>query len=549
MVQTERKGLLPWIFKGVLLIGFLILLARLLETQVIKGAYFSDLAEGNRIRRVPITPERGEIHARGGEILVGNEEVKKKLIFSPEKGFVKEDINEPGEGVEISEWQRLYKVGSTMAHVSGYLGEVDESEVGKVNPDCPNKGIYKTKSLVGRSGLEQKFECTLSGVEGEMLFEVDSRGRLVRTLGVKPPQKGENVITNIDTGLQQKAATLMDGKRGVIVATDAKGEILALYSSPSFDPNIFVGSGDSKKISALFQDKEKPFFNRAIGGLFHPGSIFKPIVAAAALEEGVIDRHFIYDDTGRIIVKTGQGDFSYSNWFFTQYGGVEGNINLSKALARSTDTFFYKVGEMLGVNRLVTWAERFGLGEKTGIDLPGEVAGLVPSPEWKKRVKGENWFLGNTYHMSIGQGDLALTPLAMNMATSAIFTGKLCTPKLVGESSCKELNIKKENSDFIKEGMIAACSEGGTASAFFDWNAKEPDDKKVACKTGTAETGVNDKSHAWFSVVAPASPSDAASSNKDSNRISLTVLVEEGGEGSQVAAPIAREILNYWFKK
>lgn len=538
MINREQRGLLPWLFKGVIILLFLILFGRLVETQVIKGAYFLDLAEGNRIRRVSIAAKRGEIHARGGEILVDSREVKKKLVFTPEKGFTESDMSDSAPGQEIDEWQRDYTIGAKMAHLSGYLGAVGESEVGKVNPDCPDKGVYKSDSQVGRSGLEQQYECKLSGIPGEMLFEVDSRGRLVRELGTRPAKDGENIVTNIDFGLQEKVAEVMNGKPGAVVATDVKGEILALYSSPSFDPNLFVTKSDPNKITELFQNKDKPFFNRVIGGLFHPGSVYKPVVAIAALEDGAIDRNYTYDDTGQILVQTGQGDFSYKNWYFTQYGRTEGTINLSKALSRSTDTFFYKVGEILGVNKLVTWSNKFGLGAQTGIDLPGELAGLVPSPEWKKETKGENWFLGNTYHMSIGQGDLALTPLAVNMATVGVLTGEKCSPKIVGESTCSDIGILKKNLDFVKEGMMGACSEGGTANVFFDFMPR------VACKTGTAQTGVNDKTHAWFTVIAP-----AESAETESNQIILTVLVEEGGEGSQVAAPLAKDILSYWFNK
>jgi penicillin-binding protein 2 len=187
----------------------------------------------------------------------------------------------------------------------------------------------------------------------------------------------------------------------------------------------------------------------------------------------------------------------------------------------------------VGVDKLISWADKFGLGKISGIDLPAESAGLLPTPEWKKAVKGERWFLGNTYHMAIGQGDLTISVLQANMITAAIANGgKLCQPhlKMEADSSCRDLGISKDNLAYVKEGMIGACSSGGTAPAFFDYQPQ------VGCKTGTAETYEEDEPHAWLSLFAPA----------DNPEIVLTVFVEHGGEGSAVAAPIAREIMDYW---
>jgi len=212
---------------------------------------------------------------------------------------------------------------------------------------------------------------------------------------------------------------------------------------------------------------------------------------------------------------------------------------LPRALARSTDTFFYKVGEMMGIKNIEKWAKKFKLNEVSGIDLPGEVEGLIPNPDWKKREKGEKWFLGNTYHLSIGQGDLLLTPLSINSAISTIASnGKYCPPRVVEEPSCSSISIKKENIDLVKDGMIQACESGGTAQPFFDFTHKSlPEEGKIACKTGTAETGKKDISHAWFTAFAPANMPEIVG----------TFLVEEGGEGSKEAAPIAKEVFDYWF--
>lgn len=533
--SSRVQSWLSWFFRGLLVLGFVILFARLIELQVIKGDYYRVLAEGNRIRRIPINAPRGKILARGGEVLVGNKKVTKRVVFDPQKGYQKlDDIKGASEEELITEWVREYKMGSSLAHVSGYLGEVNEEEVGKINPDCPEEGPRKPGQLIGRTGLEEEYECLLSGVDGEELVEVDSQGKRVRTLGKKEPQPGGELRTSIHSELQKKVAEVMDGKKGAVVVTEPGGEVLALYSSPSFDPNIFVnGKNNSEKISTLLNDEDLPFFNRAIGGAFHPGSVFKPVVATAALEEGEIDKDFTYEDKGQINIETPYGNFTYSNWYFTQYGRTEGEIDLPRAIARSTDTFFYKVGEFLGVENIVEWSAKFGLNKKTQIDLPGEVNGLIPTPEWKREVKGESWFLGNTYHMAIGQGDISLTPIQVNTSISVVASnGKLCLPRIAKDPNCKELELDRDNLELVKKGMVGACSEGGTAFPFFDF---EP---QVACKTGTAETGVGDETHAWFSVYAPA----------DFPEIVTTVLIEEGGEGSSIAAPIAREIFDFWFE-
>ena len=546
--SSKIDSWLPWFLRGLLLLGLIILLGRVFELQLIKGYYFRQLAEGNRVRRVPIVASRGKIFARGGETLVGNKEIKRAVVFDPQEGFEKLEVE--GDQVDadiLTEWARDYVLREGFAHVSGYLGEVDKEEVGKVNPECLEKGPRKLGSLIGRTGLEEQYECKLAGIDGEELVEVDSLGQKVRTLGRLEPKPGEDIKTTIHYGLQNKVAQVMKGEKGLpagrqgaVVVSDTKGEVLALYSSPSYDPNVFV-ERDSDKIMSILKNKNNPLFNRVISGVFHPGSVYKPVVVTAGLEEGSIDEYFKYDDPGVITIDSPYGSFSYSNWYFTQYGRKEGEIGVVRAITRSTDTFFYKLGEFIGVDSLNDWSQRFGLDELTGIDLPAEVAGLVPSPEWKERVKGERWFLGNTYHMSIGQGDIVLTPIAMNSAISTIASGGfLCRPRLVDteeseNSQCKDLGISPNTLNLVKEGMQGACLPGGTGFTFFDFPEKTGE--TVACKTGTAETGDGETTHAWFVAFAPV----------DFPEIVVTVLVEKGGEGAYVAGPIAREIFDYWF--
>lgn len=488
LANRKNDSWLSWFLRGVLILGTLILIARLFELQIIKGNYYRDLSEGNRIDKIKIVATRGKILARGGEALTG----------------------------------------ADFAHITGYLAETNENEVGKIDPACIEKGPKRLGQLVGRGGLQEYYNCILSGVDGEELVEVDSLGNKIRSLGFKEPVSGGDLKTNIDFGLQKEIAKSFDGEPGAAVVTDKKGEILALYSSPSYDPNDIVKS---------LNDLRLPLFNRAIGGLFHPGSIFKSLVSTAALEEGKIDANYRYTDTGVLTVESIYGNYSYSNWYFTQYGGVEGEIDLTKALARSTDTFFYKIGELTGIDNLIEWMKKFGLTKLTEIDIPGEILSLVPSPDWKLKVKGERWFLGNTYHFSIGQGDLALTPIGIHRANLVVTSGGLlCSLKIVGDTVCHNLKIKPENINLVKEGMKKACSIGGTGYTFFDFTSKH-DGIDVACKTGTAETNDDGKTHAWFTAFAPTTNPE----------MMLTIMIEGGGEGSKVAGPIARNVMDYYF--
>ena len=511
----------------------LILLGRLTELQIIKGQYYRDLADGNRIRRITIKAPRGKILARGGEELVSNVEVKKEIIFKKEGGYEKVKTSQKEGGEIIIEFERIYPLGENFAHVSGYISEVGEDEVGKVNPDCPEKGSRKLGSSIGKSGLELQYECILKGFDGEELIEVDTRGRKIRTLGTVAPIAGKDIVTTIDYGLQEKTAETFknmknlpqakiesDGKKGAVIVTDGKGQILAFYSAPSYDPT---------NIAKSLNNSDLPLFDRVIGGAYHPGSTFKIITSVAGLQEERIDKDYQYFDTGVVSVN----GFDYKNWYFTQYGSTEGSIGLIKAIARSTDTFFYKLGEFIGIEDLANWSRKMGLGQKTGIDLPGEIAGLVPDPKWKKDYKGEAWFLGNTYHMAIGQGDLTATPLQVNIYTSVIANGgKLCRPRLVSKNEdCKDIKIEQRNLDLVKQGMTDACTPGGTGFTFFSFSPK------VACKTGTAQTNEENKTHAWFTVMAPF----------DYPEIVVTVLVENGGEGSYAASPVAKEILTDYF--
>jgi len=518
---------LSWFLRGVLILLFLILLGKLFEVQIIKGSYYRGLSEENRIRHIPIPAPRGRVLARNGEALADNVAIKKAVKFTPGIPVtLSEDLTNASSDEIVTDYERVYPLGEEFAHASGYLSVISDSEVGTVDPNCPQKGVRTSGMLVGITGLEQEYECTLLGVPGEELVEVNTAGKKIRILGIKNPIPGTDIKTSIDYGLQKEMAADMD-KKGAAIVTDPTGAILAFYSSPSFDP---------QNISAVLTSPDLPLFNRVTSGTFHPGSVFKPLVAIAALEEGAIDKNFLFNDPGIITVN----GFSYTNWYFTEYGRLEGQINLVRALARSTDTFFYKIGEMVGPVNIAKWADLFGLDKPTGVDIPGETKGLIPTPDWKQKTVKEAWFLGNTYNMSIGQGDVSVTPIELNTYIAAIANnGKLCQPQFIlsGSPICHQINIAQKNLDLVKEGMQGACALGGTAYTFFDFGAKH-DGLTVACKTGTAEVGADGTPNAWFTFFSPI----------EKPQIVTTMVFEKGGEGSQVAGPVARKIADYYFQ-
>ncbi|TSC85272.1 MAG: Uncharacterized protein G01um101416_993, partial [Microgenomates group bacterium Gr01-1014_16] len=358
--RDYRRGWVVWL--GTML-AMGLLLVRAFDLQVLQGGKLKVLADENRIKQIRLVAPRGKILNRNGMELIRNE---------------------------------------ATAHVVGYLGEIKEDEVGLIKTAGEK---YVAGGLIGRSGIEVQYEETLRGVDGGKLVEVDNGGNTVRELGQKEPEPGKDIKLTIDAGLQDVAYGAVSGKKaGVIVSNPMTGEILALVSSPSFDPN---------KIADYLTDKNLPLFNRVIGGVYPPGSTFKMITIAAALESDKVKPDFTFVDTGSIAV----GSFKYTNWLFTKRGGVEGQVGFARALTRSTDTFFYKIGEMTGSENIVEWSKKMGLGERTGIDLPGEVPGTVPDPA------GQTWYLGNTYHLAIGQGDLLTTPLQINLMTNVVASG------------------------------------------------------------------------------------------------------------------------------
>lgn len=523
-----------YIFYSFFFIGLLLLLGRLFELQIILGARNKQLAEGNRIRQVVLPAPRGIIFDRRGKSLARNVPVYRLKVTEKEDEYKvisrDEALRIEARGGEEAEKLRVdigrdYVYRDALAHLLGYLGQAGEEEV--------KSGRLRLGDLVGRTGIEEQYEESLSGRDGGELIEVDAQGNTVRQIGKREPTPGEDLTLAVDGELSKVAYQALEGKPGAVIAQDAKtGEVLVLVSSPSFNPNKMTAGISAEEYLELARDPAKPFFNRAISASYPPGSTFKIVTATAGLEEGKIDETTRFDDPGVIKI----GEYSYANWYFIQYGRLEGTIDLVRAIKRSTDTFFYKVGEWVGATKLAEWGKAFGLGRESGIDIPGEVVGLVPDPEWKERTIGERWFLGNTYHFAIGQADLLATPLQINMMTSVIANeGKLCQPRVVKletDSQCQDLGLKEKTLRLVKEGMKEACSSGGTAFPFFNFSPQ------VGCKTGTAEFGdPAGRTHAWLTAFAPV----------DDPEIVVTALVEGGGEGSYVAAPIVKKVMEYWF--
>lgn len=538
------RSVLVYIY-GFIILGVCIIFSlRLFQLTVVKGEYYRRLSEDNRIREIVIEPKRGKILDRKGFVIAENKEGDSSLTSGR--------INS----------SRLYTAPEETAHIIGYRQIADQTEI--KNDVC----LYHLDlgDKTGKRGVERLYECQLRGRNGKKLIEVDAGGKYINTVAIIPPQNGETIQLALDLDLQKKAYELIKGKRAAVVVLDPKtGKVLALSSSPSF--NIQQFENGNPTIQSYFSDKEKPLFNRATEGVYPPGSIFKLVVATGALESGKITEKTLIEDTGQIKA----GPLTFGNWYFLQYGKTEGMVDFVKALQRSNDIYFYKAGEAVGPEGIREWSEKFGLGVQIPFSYE-QSEGLIPSAFWKEEVLNEKWYLGDTYNFSIGQGYTLVTPLQMALASSVFANnGYLCVPQLLKneQTSCSKLPISQKTIELIRTGMKKACETGGTGWPLFDFKVKNEslrmktlntvtDDKKASveaqmdrdplywnkietgCKTGTAESHAKSGiSHAWFTVFAPF----------DNPEIAVTVLIEEGGQGSDVAAPIARDILKAYFER
>lgn len=509
-------------FSFLILIGFFItvLILKLFQLTIVKGEYYRNLSENNRIKEFLIEPKRGKIIDRKGFVIAKNLEAN-----------IEEDFNKTKKNNDRIKSIRIYEEGEAIAHLIGYRQLADENDLKTDN--C----LYKITSgdKIGKKGVEKLFDCDLKGQPGKKLIETNAQGKFLRTINILFPVDGKDIQLAIDLELQKKAYELLQEKKGAIVASIPKtGEILTLVSSPSFNPEDFENGSNVEK---YFNNPDQPLFNRTTEGSYPPGSLFKLITATAALEEKAIDEKTQFEDKG--VIKA--GPLTFGNWYFLQYGKTEGMVDIVKAIKRSNDIFFYLAGDKTGVDKIKKWAEIFGLGKKTGLGLD-ETEGLIPSSFWKEATLNDRWYTGDTYNFSIGQGYLETTPLQMNMITNAIANnGIYCKPELLKnqKSNCHKLPISEKTLALLQEGMKQACTTGGTGWPLFDFNVNKKT-IQIACKTGTAESHAKSgMPHAWISVYAP----------YEKPEIALTVLVEEGGQGSDVAGPIAKDLLKAYFER
>ncbi len=582
------------LFASILVASFFILFWRLFDLTVIRGSSLRVLADTNRTREVVLRSPRGRILDRTGRTLASN--VKRFRLLSPCEAGMCEKILTEEEGDQLAKeglpdtWQliedfvRQYSLGEAGSHVVGYTGEISEEELGSEYYSLRN---YRLGDRVGRMGAEAVYEDLLRGRDGRELAEVDATGKILRILGRVEPVAGTDVTLSLDAGLMSAARLAFPaGSRGAVVASvPTTGEILTLFSSPSFSANALSAGLSEGAFANLMEDPDWPMFNRSIGGVYPPGSVFKLVTAIAALEEGAVTPATTVEDTGVIQIPP----FSFPNWYFLQYGKTEGLVDMVKALKRSNDIYFYKAGEWLGITKLAGWARKLGVGRTLGIELAGEAEGLMPDPTWKdlrfasdadREARNNAWYLGDTYHVAIGQGYLLTTPLQVNFWTNVVANGgKLCRPTIEKSpaisrqtsGNCKDLGIKPETIKLVMEGMREACATGGTGWPLFNFQITNlpageagPNDQTkkhvpVACKTGTAEYGdPKERTHAWFTVFAPLpekyldEPSERENQGltpilTGETELSITVLVEGAGEGSNVAAPVAKKILEEWF--
>ncbi|HTS51849.1 MAG TPA: penicillin-binding protein 2, partial [Burkholderiales bacterium] len=465
-------------------------------------------------------------------------------------------------GVEIrARLFRHYPNGEVASHVIGYIGRITQGDLDKLEDDGLAAN-YTGSDFIGKVGLEGRYEANLHGTTGFEEVETDANGRAVRTLRSTLPVSGNNLLLSLDARLQEVAERVFGERRGALVAIEpSTGGVLALVSKPGFDPNQFVDGIDPQNWEALNSSPDHPLNNRALQGMYPPGSTFKPFMALAALELGKRNPHHAIYDPGYFILG-GAGGHPYRDW---KKGG-HGMVDLHKAIVVSCDTYFYGVAQDLGIDNIHEFIGQFGFGKRTGIDIDGEAGGLLPSQEWKMRRFAQNplqqkWFTGDTISVGIGQGYNLATPVQLAQAVSIIANkGAIFRPHVVRHIQDGQTNkltsieiepvgtipLHPENLKLVRDAMVDVTRPGGTAAAAGAGAAY-----RFAGKTGTAQVVAmkqNEKyderrvqerhrDHALFIAYAPA----------DAPTIALAVLVENGGHGASAAAPVARSVLDFFL--
>lgn len=435
--------------------------------------------------------------------------------------------------------KRIYPFAQTAAHLLGYLQEVSVDEI-KANPEKKWHG----GEMVGKAGVEKQYNDYLTGQEGKLIEMVDSLGHAKGEVKRIEPVRGKDLILSIDFDLQKRAEELLQDKEGAIVALDPRtGECLALASSPSFDPNRFITRFSPEEWLSLINDPRKPLENRAIRGLYSPGSIFKIVMATTALSTGVINEDTTFYCSGALEIYGRE----FSCWFKPGHG----SLNLAEAIKNSCNVYFYQLGRRINIDTIASYARLFGLGAKTGIDIPGEKEGQVPSTSWKRKVLGQAWFPGETISIAIGQGPLLVTPVQIAALTACVANrGVKVTPRLIKgegkEDDKKRVDIPAEIFEKVIEGMWRSVNQGGTGHGAyqpgFDVCGKTGSTQVISRETAeklSQNSSEIKKTHSWFSGFAP----------RYHPEIVVTVLVEYGGMGGQTAAPIAGEIFKIYREK
>nr|WP_225779372.1 penicillin-binding protein 2 [Pseudomonas sp. Marseille-Q3773] len=574
-----------------------VLIARLYYLQIIQYDYHSTLSENNRVHVQPIPPTRGLIFDRNGVIVADNrpsfslsvtreragnwQEVLDNIVevleltpddralfekrmrqgrrpFEPvpilfelnEEQIARVAVNQfrlPGVEV-VAQLVRHYPQGAHFAHSVGYVGRINEKELKTLDPVN-----YSGTHHIGKTGIERFYEDALHGQVGYEEVETNARGRVLRVLKRTDPKPGKDIVLSLDIKLQEAAEAALGGRRGAVVALDPRtGEVLAMVSQPSFDPNLFVTGIGFKAYAELRDSIDRPLFNRVLRGLYPPGSTIKPAVAIAGLDSGVVNAGSRVFDPG--YYQLPNYDHKYRNWNRTGDGWVD----LDTAIMRSNDTYFYDLAHKMGIDRLSSYMNKFGIGQRVSLDMFEESAGLMPSREWKRATRRQAWFPGETLILGIGQGYMQATPLQLAQATALIANkGVWNRPHLaktiegqppVDENPMDNI-VLRDKSDWAKvtHGMEQVMHNArGTAR-----KAAIGAQYRIAGKSGTAQVVAikqgekydrnklqeRHRDHALFVAFAPA----------DDPKIVVSVMVENGESGSGVAAPVVRQVMDAWL--
>ncbi|MBV9145667.1 MAG: penicillin-binding protein 2 [Acidobacteria bacterium] len=581
----------------VILVVIDVLVVRLWNLQVRGSEKYTSLADQNRIRKIPILAPRGKIYDREGRILVDNypsvsallireqmpkdnaadiakiaaglhmsqDEIRDRMrrmgntqntpillkddITPDDQAFIEAHRDELPELETIMVHRRLYPKNGFLAHLIGYVGEVSEEDL-----NSPQFELYQPGAVVGKSGVEQFYNDILIGKDGSRRAVVNSHGKEVGRLSTDPAVPGHSLKLTIDLDIQMAAEEALADRNGAVVAMDPHtGEILAMVSRPTFDPNAFSVRISSKEWNALVSDPAKPLLNKAIQAQLAPGSVFKIIMSVAGVQEGIAqDLH----------VNCPGGATFYGRYFkcwVTSEHRVHGPVDLAKGIYQSCDVFFYTLAEKLGIDRIAKYAQQFGLGQKTGIDLPQEVSGVMPSEDWKARVFKQKWFAGETISVGIGQGAVATTPVQLARAIAAITSGgRLVRPHVAfpdelpqqyvevanREREVKKIDLDPRGWETITDAMSDVVNAGGTAPS-----AHLPG-IDFAGKTGSAQVISNNlrkavgvkanqyKDNSWFVGVTPRRNPDI-----------VVAVLFEGGEHGRLAARMAAQVIHAWVEK